>query len=605
MDSITAAAVEPESAASLCARALAIRHREPEAARALAERAVSVAREAGEAGMERRALATLGACLSAIPAEVPRARELLHAALDQCVAAGDDGLRCEVLTELAANHAATSEHQPAIGHAHDAIQLARALGRRRDEAAALRVLGTALTGTGAFADALAPLLHALELHEAAPAEAAGELEDARHWERGELFGRIAVVYSNMDQAETALGYYEVALESFGDRYPLSAARTLYRMGIAAGEGLHDRSRAERYYRESMRLYEQRGDVGGRALGLIGLAGILLERGALDEAEAAVRRPLADLAHDTVHRSYYADALWVLGDIHARRERYADALGCLEEALPLFVKTNRPAAHLSELHHRLSKVHAALGRFAEALHHHQRYHALTVEHLQGAADAKMAEMMVQFDTARAMKDREIHRLRSIELEREVAERKEAEAALARAQAELEERNRELHALTIRDPLTGAYNRRYLDQRLAEALPLAVRGVQPLSVMICDIDDFKRINDTFSHAVGDQVLCAVAALLRQHVRQSDVVARFGGEEFVVLFPATTLAQAAAASEKLRARVRAWAWPTLAEGLAVTISAGVAAAEGQPTPEKLLAAADAKLYEAKRRGKDQVVA
>jgi len=142
-------------------------------------------------------------------------------------------------------------------------------------------------------------------------------------------------------------------------------------------------------------------------------------------------------------------------------------------------------------------------------------------------------------------------------------------------------------------------------MAEALPLAVRGVQPLSVMICDLDDFKRINDTFSHAVGDQVLRAVAALLRQNVRQSDVVARFGGEEFVVLFPATTLEQAAAAGEKLRALVREWPWHTMAEGLAVTISAGVAGAEAQPTPEKLLSAADARLYEAKRRGKDCVVA
>jgi diguanylate cyclase (GGDEF)-like protein len=103
----------------------------------------------------------------------------------------------------------------------------------------------------------------------------------------------------------------------------------------------------------------------------------------------------------------------------------------------------------------------------------------------------------------------------------------------------------------------------------------------------------------------VLCAVAAVLRQHVRQSDVVARFGGEEFVVLYPATTLEQAAAASEKLCALVREWAWPTLGKGLAVTISAGVAAAGGQPTHEKLLSAADAKLYEAKRLGKDRVAA
>jgi diguanylate cyclase (GGDEF)-like protein len=510
-----------------------------------------------------------------------------------------------VLIELAAGHAARSEYDAAIGQAREALELARHLGRRDDEGAALRVLGTALTGRGDFADALATLLQALEVHEAAQPDAAGEPDDARRWERGELFGRIAIVYSNMGQGEQALTYYRVALESFGDAYPLQSARTFYRMGIAAGEILGDGPCAEEHYRASLRLYEQCANREGVGLALIGLAGVLLGRSETDEAEGTVRQALAALEGDPAYVSYYADGLWVLSDVHVRGERYADALACLERALPLFAQTNRPASHTAELHRRLSKVHAAMGAFEDGLRHYQRYHELLVEHLQGAADAKMAAMMVRFDTGQALKDREIHRLRSIELEREVAERKEAEAALARAQAELEARNRELHALAIRDPLTGAYNRRYLDQRLAEALPLAVRGVQPLSVMICDIDDFKRINDTFSHAVGDQVLCAVAALLRQHVRQSDVVARFGGEEFVVLFPATTLEQAAAAGEKLCARVREWPWSTVAAGLAVTLSAGVAAAGAQPTPEKLLSAADAKLYEAKRRGKDRVVA
>jgi diguanylate cyclase (GGDEF)-like protein len=137
-----------------------------------------------------------------------------------------------------------------------------------------------------------------------------------------------------------------------------------------------------------------------------------------------------------------------------------------------------------------------------------------------------------------------------------------------------------------------------------MPLAVRGIQPLSVMLCDIDDFKLINDTFSHAVGDQVLCALASTLREQVRQSDVVARFGGEEFVILFPSTTLERAAAAAEKLVARVRAYPWSALRPGLAVTISAGVATATGHSSHEKLLREVDARMYQAKRGGKDRVV-
>jgi diguanylate cyclase (GGDEF)-like protein len=319
----------------------------------------------------------------------------------------------------------------------------------------------------------------------------------------------------------------------------------------------------------------------------------------------VGQTIEAMAGDPVSLGYYMDALWVRGDVYVRQGRHAEALACLEQALPLYLQGNRPAAHVAELYLRFSAVHAAMGRFEEALRDHQRYHEKRVEHMAAQDDARMTRLMVQFDTERAMTDREIHRLRNIELEREIAERKDAEAALARAQAELEETNRELRALTIRDPLTGAFNRRYLDQRLAEAMPLASRGVQPLSVMICDVDDFKRINDTWSHAVGDQVLRTVASILRQHVRQSDVVARFGGEEFVVLFPATALDQAAAASEKVCRLVREHAWDAVQPGLAVTISAGVAEANGHASHEKLLAAADGRMYEAKRLGKDRVVA
>ncbi|HEX6748168.1 MAG TPA: tetratricopeptide repeat-containing diguanylate cyclase [Longimicrobium sp.] len=597
-------AADQENAATLRARALAIRHREPEAARGLAERALVAAQKLGDAEMERRAMAALGACLSAVAAEVPRAREILHDALARCERAGDDALRCEVLVELAANRASTYDFDLALRHAGDAIEAARAAGRPDEEARALRVMGTVLTAQGGFVKALPLLLQALELHESTAGGWAGDADDEGRWERAELVGRIAIVYSNMDQFERALSYYRVALESMGDRYPLNTARTLYRMGIAAEE-LEDLAAAEEYYRGCLELYEREGDAAGAALGRLGLTKLLLERGDVDAAEASIVRSLDALADAPLHVGYYADAVWVQGDVHLHRGRPAEALACYEQAQALFVRTERPPSHTAQLQRRFSRAYAAMGRFEEALRYFERFDELRVQHLQEQANAKMAAMMVQFDTERALQEREIHRLRTIELEREIAERKEAEAALARAQAELEERNRELHALTIRDPLTGAFNRRYLDQRLAEALPLAVRGVQPLSVMICDLDDFKRINDTCSHAVGDEVLRAVAGILRQHVRQSDVVARFGGEEFVVLFPATTLEQAAAASEKVCRLVREHAWETVHPGLAVTISAGVAEAGRHPTPETFLADADRKLYEAKRLGKDRVVA
>jgi diguanylate cyclase (GGDEF)-like protein len=590
--------------ATICARALAIRHREPGAARELAERAAAAAVESGEPGDRRRAVAALAASLASVPAEVLRARRLLEDVMRQCAAAGDDALLCEVLNELGGTYVSTAEFEPAAEHLRAALELARARGARGEEARALRQLGSVGSSTGEFAGALSLLLDALRIHEEERGGHPGELDDAAHWERGSLFSRIGVVYSNLDQFEKAISYYEVALESFGERYPHRAGRTLYRMGIAADE-LGDRDRAERYYRRSLEIHERHGQREARAVTLLGIGGVLTERGAFDEAAAALAEALESLEHDLVHHAHYSDGLWMLAEVHLRRGEAAEALALLERALPLYRAAARPDAHLAALHHRLYRGCRMLGEWQRALEHHETFHRLTVQHHEERADSRLAEMMARFDTERALRDGEVARLRSTELEREVAERREVEAALARAKAELEARNRELHALTIRDALTGLFNRRHLDERLAEAFALAGRKGTPLSVMICDIDDFKRINDTFSHAVGDEVLRTLASLLRDNLRQSDVAARFGGEEFVVLFPGSALGEARAAADKLCHRVAAYPWAALHPGLAVTISAGVAAVDGHASGERLLSDADRNLYDAKRRGKNRVVA
>jgi diguanylate cyclase (GGDEF)-like protein len=149
--------------------------------------------------------------------------------------------------------------------------------------------------------------------------------------------------------------------------------------------------------------------------------------------------------------------------------------------------------------------------------------------------------------------------------------------------------------LADPLTGLGNRRLMAQSLAEA---AVE----LSVVFIDIDHFKEINDRFSHAVGDEVLLRLAAILRQHCRGEDVVIRYGGDEFVVLVIGDASGEAAAGiAQRLHEAVRVTDWDEVAQGLRVTISVGVARSLAARTA---LAAADDALYRAKRTGRDQVV-
>ena len=162
------------------------------------------------------------------------------------------------------------------------------------------------------------------------------------------------------------------------------------------------------------------------------------------------------------------------------------------------------------------------------------------------------------------------------------------------------------LGLLDPLTGAYNRRYFEQRLAEECRRSARTGQPLSCLFLDLDHFKRINDTRGHAAGDAVLRAAAATIRGQLRDSDVLARYGGEEFVVLLVDTGTALAGEIAERIRRAVAAS--PVSLDRdppVAVTLSAGVATAAGDAArdAEGLLRRADAALYRAKAAGRDRV--
>ncbi len=163
---------------------------------------------------------------------------------------------------------------------------------------------------------------------------------------------------------------------------------------------------------------------------------------------------------------------------------------------------------------------------------------------------------------------------------------------------------LQAMTLTDPLTGLYNRRMLDERLEEEIARSRRYGTPLSCLMLDIDDFKKINDRHGHPVGDCVLKLIAEVLRGCSRAIDVVARYGGEEFAVLLPETNLQGATLAAERMRARLMHDINSGCLPGItSVTMSAGVARLSENDDGASLLAKADAALYQAKAQGKDRV--
>jgi diguanylate cyclase (GGDEF)-like protein len=177
------------------------------------------------------------------------------------------------------------------------------------------------------------------------------------------------------------------------------------------------------------------------------------------------------------------------------------------------------------------------------------------------------------------------------------------ALALANLRLRET---LRGQSIRDPLTGLFNRRYMEETLDRELSRAERDGRPLSVILLDIDRFKHFNDTFGHEAGDTILSSLGSLLRSASRAGDVACRYGGEEFVLILPAASLADAQRRAEEIREAIRGLRVALGSRPLeAVRCSMGVAAfPEHGGVSGALLRAADAALYRAKREGRDQVV-
>lgn len=176
-------------------------------------------------------------------------------------------------------------------------------------------------------------------------------------------------------------------------------------------------------------------------------------------------------------------------------------------------------------------------------------------------------------------------------------------LEESKAQMAEQAELMRDLSRRDPLTDLPNRRAFDEHVSLLAAQAQRYDHTLAVALADVDRFKRVNDDFSHATGDEVLKHVARLLTSHLREVDVVARYGGEEFAVAFPETGLAAAAALAERVRRLVADHDWSSVAEGLSVTLSVGVAEVPVGTTPSQALAKADERLYEAKGAGRNQV--
>ncbi|MEI6290591.1 MAG: GGDEF domain-containing protein [Chloroflexota bacterium] len=189
-------------------------------------------------------------------------------------------------------------------------------------------------------------------------------------------------------------------------------------------------------------------------------------------------------------------------------------------------------------------------------------------------------------------------------KEIQVRKQVEKELQQRVAEVEKLQEELREQALHDPLTGLFNRRYLAETLPRELTRCTREKEPLSIIIADIDHFKTINDNFGHLTGDKFLVRIAGVIKQILRDSDIVCRFGGEEFLIVLPGASLDSARERAEAIRQKCANMLLQHEGQEIGITLSLGVSAARQHGTEgETIITKADQAMYYSKQMGRNQV--
>lgn len=466
--------------------------------------------------------------------------------------------RCEVLCMMAISYSEIGLQEEALKQATAAFELARLHGDRLWMSWSLNRIGTCYERLGDPAQGERFLLQALN---------------------------EAQALQNQDTTLTALN--NLMATTVGAHY-------LHRRCEEAEAARAALERARVYGEEALALARQTGDTYRQAVTAGNLGEVLGLSGQPDAAFALLDNTLA-IARAQGYRAVELRTLHSCGEVWSRSGEHERAVQVLEMALGELQQHDHEATRV-RVYSALYRSYKALGRFREALEQCENYHALELKRAasQHQAQARLMVNRIEVEEAllqgeRARLDAERQRLKADTLE---AEKRQLEASA-----------RELHRHALEDQLTGLANRRRVDHELPQLFGRARELGRPLSLAVADLDNFKAINDNHGHLVGDEVLRVAAEIFRASTRSTDMLARFGGEEFLLLFVDTSLAVAHEVCERLRAAVQSYPWEQLAPGLLVTISLGLCDATPDADAARMLARADGALYRAKRAGRNRV--
>jgi diguanylate cyclase (GGDEF)-like protein len=504
--------------------------------------------------------------------------------------------RAQVLALLAHQLPRQGESHRALRRASEATALSAQLGDATLSAQALCALGYVYAQFLMGREALETTLAALRA-----ARQAGH-RGLEAW----ALNRLGVAYSSLGQAEQACHYTAQALEIAQSRREREllfsclnnlAYYWLQLQAEAQRDAQPERARRalEKAHARAEEALQLGRSEGGQFYIAIALSNLVEAR--LADGSAAGVQPLIDEFEALSGRHGYAELLCQAQVQRARiqadqgdTDAAVKALNALMERSNIGPKLRRQLCRTLYEVHKGRQEHALALQYLEQLNELERQVARDTMALQ--TEAMLIRQEFQQAQARAE-----HALQDARQARERAQQLEQE------QAQLREQAAEWGRIAHEDALTGLHNRRHAEFALPLLLERARQEGGTIALALLDIDHFKQVNDSLGHGMGDQVLQQVAQLLRRQLRGADLLARVGGEEFMLVFVAVTLVQAQEICERLRLATAGHDWASLAPGLRVTVSLGLCAGAAPPRPQVLVEGADQALYAAKRGGRDRV--
>ncbi len=505
---------------------------------------------------------------------------------------GDDFGRAHAMNIVGNVHERLGNHSIALEFHRKSLQIRQELGDAEGAATSLNNLGNVYNSFGEYATALNNYLESLRMYES--------VESAIGISRA--LNNIGYIYIRLEDWDKALDHLQRALQlkqQIGDRQ--NEGLVLIHLGNVH-ECRGDYANALEFYSRGLKITQDVGDRQNEAAALNDIGNVYQELRDFHKAVSYYGQSLT-IAQEVGIKYYEVKALINLGATLIKLNQIDEAVTHLRKSLAISEEINSNDL-VYKAHQTLSNAFELKRDFAQALQHHKAFHNSREQVFSEDSANKIKTVVIQSEIERSQREAEIYRLKNVELARAYEELHKAGEQKSELVEKLRQQADTLDRQTKEDSLTGLFNRRYLDGELALEFSRARRFDRQLSVVMADVDYFKKINDRFSHQVGDEVIKRVGRILHDSCRMIDVAARYGGEEFVLLLVETPAMRAAVLCEKIRIAVESYDWTELHPALKVSISMGVSDILAVANPEGMLAAADAKLYEAKRGGRNRVV-